>query len=98
MAAEVTAEELGDRIREAIDERLDQLESVDVLSETPYGELPPAAHQRMGMEPGQKNVLLRLVIRHPSRTLTHGEANEIRDLVYRAVHRGSRMEWAGAAG
>lgn len=48
------------------------------------------------MEPGQKNVLLRLVIRHPSRTLTRTEANDLRDAVYRAVHQGARWEWANA--
>lgn len=91
----LTPEELGDRIREAVVDRLDELESVDVVSETPYDELPPAAHRRMGMRPNQKNVLLRLGIRHPARTLTGGEANEIRDLVYRSVHDGGRMEICG---
>lgn len=93
---ELTPEELGDRIREAMRERLDELESVGVLSETDYRDLPAAAQRRMGMRPGQKNVLLRLEIRHPVRTLTRGEANEVRDLVYRTVHRGDRMEWAAA--
>ncbi len=92
--AAATPEELGDRIREALHERLDQLESVDVLAEMAYGDLPPSAHERMGMRVGQKNVLLRLVIRDPVRTLTREEANRLRDLVYQAVHQGARMEWA----
>lgn len=92
---ELTVEELGDRIREAIGERLEALESAEMLSETPYEKLPLAAHRRMGMGPGQKNVLLRLLIRHPARTLTRDEANEIRDLVYLAVHRGKRKEMCG---
>ncbi len=91
---DASAEEIGGRIRAALGDRLDQLESADVLAQTPYEDLPAAAHERMGLGPGQKNVLLRLVIRHPVRTLTRGEANELRDLVYRAVHQGSRMEWA----
>ncbi len=91
---ELTPEELGDRIREAMRDRLDELECVGVLAETNYEDLPAVAQRRMGMWPGQKNVLLRLEIRHPVRTLTRGEANEIRDLVYRTVHRGDRMEWA----
>jgi phenylalanyl-tRNA synthetase alpha chain len=94
VAADATPEELGDRIREAMLDRLDQLESVDVLAEVPYAELPPAAHARMGMQAGQKNVLLRLVIRDPVQTLTREEANDIRDRVYQAVHQGERMEWA----
>jgi phenylalanyl-tRNA synthetase alpha chain len=90
----LSAEELGDRIREAMHNQLDQLESADILNQVPYEELSAVAHQRMGMHPGQKNVLLRLVIRDPVRTLTNTEANEIRDLVYRAIHQGSRMELA----
>ncbi len=90
----LSAEELGDRIREAMHNQLDQLESADILHEVPYEELSTVAHQRMGMHPGQKNVLLRLVIRDPVRTLTNTEANEIRDLVYRVIHQGSRMELA----
>ena len=34
-----------------------------------------AAIERIGIRPGQKNVLLRLVIRHPTRTLTTDEAS-----------------------
>lgn len=93
---EMTAEELGDRIREALADRVGQLESVDILSEVPYEELPAAAHARMGMCPGQKNVLLRLVIRDPIRTLTSAEANDLRDAVYRTVHQGTRLELANA--
>lgn len=90
-------EEVDDRVREALSRHLDQLESVEILSATPYEDLPPAAHERMGMRPGQKNLLLRLTIRDPARSLTRGEANRIRDLVYRAVHRGRRMELAASS-
>ena len=44
---------------------------------------------RIGLQPGQKNVLVRVVLRHPSRTLTREEANELRDDVYDALHRGT---------
>jgi phenylalanyl-tRNA synthetase alpha chain len=90
----MTAEDLGDRIREALADRVGQLESVDTLSEVPYEELPVVAHARMGMCPGQKNVLLRLVIRDPARTLTRAEANDLRNAVYSAVHQGERFELA----
>ena len=48
------------------------------------------------MEPGQKNVLLRIVIR--DLTLTREEANELRDEVYLALHEGSVWQWAGSRG
>jgi phenylalanyl-tRNA synthetase alpha chain len=93
---ESTAEELGDRIREVLADRVTQLESVDILSTVLYENLPAAAHARMGMQPGQKNVLLRLVIRDPVRTLTRAEANDLRDTVYRAIHQGGRLELSNA--
>jgi len=39
-------------------------------------------------------VLLRLVLRHPTRTLTAAQANQLRDRVYAAVHAGSAHQWA----
>ena len=94
VTGELVPEEVGDRVRETVHRHLEQIESVEVLSETPYDRLPAAAHERMGMRPGQKNLLLRLTLRDPVRTLTRDEANRIRDRVYRAVHEGSRSELA----
>lgn len=66
---------------------------MEVLSTTPYAGLPSAAITRMGISPDQKNLLVRLVIRHPVKTLTSNEANAVRDRVYQAVHRGHVGEW-----
>ena len=93
---DLTPEELGDRIRTSLDaEDLSVVERVAVLAETPAAALPAAAAARIGLAPDQKNVLVRLVLRHPTRTLTAPEANRIRDLVYAAVHEGSASQWAG---
>jgi phenylalanyl-tRNA synthetase alpha chain len=94
VARDDAAEELGDRVREALGERAASVESVEILSETPYDELPPAARERLGIAPGQKNVLVRVVIRDLDRTLTHPEANHLRDVVYAALHQGSVHMWA----
>ena len=88
----LTAEEIGDILREHLPEQVTRIEEIRVLSETPYDELPSEAHQRMGMSDGQKNLLLRLVIRDPVATLRSCDANEVRDLVYKLLHRGSRLE------
>jgi phenylalanyl-tRNA synthetase alpha chain len=90
---ELDPEGVGDRIREALGEDVARVESADVLSETDYERLPPAAIERMGAAPGQKNLLVRLTIRDVGRTLTSGEANEVRNRVYRALHEGTRAEW-----
>ena len=70
------------------------IESVEVLSETSCLELSLAARTAPGIAPGQKNVLLRLVIRDLERTLTSAEANELRDDMYAVLHEGSVRTWA----
>lgn len=94
LAEEDTPEELGDAVRAALGERAELVESVEVRSETPYRELPAAAVARLGIAPGQKNVLLRVVLRALGRTLTHEECNVLRDDIYAALHQGSSWEWA----
>lgn len=89
-----TPEELGDAVRAALGEQAELVEAVQVLSETPHAALPPSAVKRMGISPGQKNVLLRVVLRALDRTLTHDECNALRDDIYAALHRGTAWEWA----
>jgi phenylalanyl-tRNA synthetase alpha chain len=94
VAADDTDEDLGDRVRDALGPDADALEEVAVLAETPYDRLPPQAVVRLGIGPDQKNVLLRVVLRHLERTLTDEEANRIRDRIYAALHQGSAHQWA----
>ena len=89
--AELDDEVLGDRIRNALPERAGWLEAVKVLRETPYDALPEIAVKRLGMKPGQKNLLVRLTIRHPTRSISREEANDLRNRVYTAVHQGEVM-------
>ncbi len=89
-----TAEELGDRVREALGRRSELVESVEVLSESPYDDLPSGAVERLGISGGQKNALLRVVLRDLQRALTDEEANELRDEVYSALHEGTAWQWA----
>ncbi|MBV9847877.1 MAG: hypothetical protein JOZ47_22825 [Kutzneria sp.] len=88
------AEDLGDRVRDALGLDADCVESVEILAETPCAALPPRAVARLGARPDQKNVLLKVILRHLDRTLTDREANLLRDRVYAAVHRGSVHQWA----
>ena len=77
---------------------MQSLESVEVVAETACEDVAAEARERIGMGPGQKNVLLRIVIRDLVRTLTREEANELRDEVYLALHEGSVWQWAGSRG
>jgi phenylalanyl-tRNA synthetase alpha chain len=83
----IDAEQLGDRVRAAID--TDLIERVELLSTTPYDELPAAARTRLGIAPGQLNLLVRVTLRALDRTLTHDECNELRDAIYTAIHKGT---------
>ncbi len=94
VGGELTGEDIGDSVRGALGSDTDVIESVQILSETAYEQLPPAAIARMGVAPGQKNVLVRVVLRALDRTLTHDECNVLRDRIYAALHRGSAHEWA----
>jgi phenylalanyl-tRNA synthetase alpha chain len=89
-----TAEELGDRVRDALGPNAAAVEAVEVRAETAGAALPGGARARLGLAAGQKNVLLRLTLRALDRTLTDAEANRLRDEVYAALHEGGRHEWA----
>jgi phenylalanyl-tRNA synthetase alpha chain len=92
--ADETAEDLGDRVRGALGADARAVEEVEVVSETPAADVPEAASERLGLRARQKNLLVRVVLRDPDRTLTSAEANRLRDRIYGALHRGSRHEWA----
>ncbi|MDI2037010.1 hypothetical protein [Paenarthrobacter nitroguajacolicus] len=92
VAADMDAELLGDRVRMALDDRAEDLESVELLALTAHDELPPAARDRLQILPGQANALIRLVLRPLGPTMTDPEANQLRDDVYLALHEGPVLE------
>lgn len=89
-------EDLGDRVRAALGERAGLVEEAAILTATPYAAPPDAARARLGIAPGQQNLLVRVVLRLHDRALTHTEANELRDAIYAALHRGAAASWATA--
>jgi phenylalanyl-tRNA synthetase alpha chain len=91
----LTAEEIGDRVRVALGPRASAVEAVELLEDTPYEQLPAAVVARLALRPGQRNLLVRVVLRDLEVTLTREQANELRDHVYAALHRGQHWEWAG---
>lgn len=92
LSEEEDEETLGDRIRTALGDDADVIESVLALSRTPHDALPETARARLGTQRGQVNVLLRIVLRPIDRTLTADQANTIRNTVYEAIHEGPVME------
>jgi phenylalanyl-tRNA synthetase alpha chain len=88
-------ETLGDRVRDALGAEISCVEKVRVLSATSYQQLPASAIGRLGAKPGQKNLLVRVVLRDLDKTLTNQTANALRDRIYRALHQGTQYQWAG---
>jgi phenylalanyl-tRNA synthetase alpha chain len=86
------AETLGDQVRDALGDQADLVEEVAVLSKTPHDDLPGSARLRLGIVPGQINVLLRITLRPVDRTLTAAEVNVLRDRIHTAVHRGTIVD------
>jgi phenylalanyl-tRNA synthetase alpha chain len=89
-----SAEELGDRVRTALGSAAEAIESVEVLTTTRAESMPAPAAARIGIRPGQINLLVRLVLRHPTRTLTAAKGNRLRDQMYAALHEGTMDQWA----
>ncbi len=48
----------------------------------------------LGAKPGQKNLLVRVVLRDLEKTLTNQNANALRDRIYRALPQGTHYQWA----
>jgi len=94
----LTDEDLGDRVRGALSvEQAEWIEEVAVAARTPGAELPAAARERIGIADDQENLLVRVVLRHPTRSLAKAEANALRDRIYAALHEGAEWEWAVTA-
>lgn len=90
--SDVDEEVLGDQARTALGSDADLVEALTVTSVTKAEDLPSGAVQRLQIEPGQVNVVIRLTLQALDRTLTDSEANLLRDRVYRSVHRGPVQE------
>jgi phenylalanyl-tRNA synthetase alpha chain len=96
VAADLDGDLLGDQVRELLGDRARAVEECRVLSRTAYEDLPDSARRRMGVRPSQVNMLVRVVLRDLERTLTAGEANQLRDQIYAGLHQGEVSEWAAA--
>jgi len=87
--ASYVEEDINEDIREALDDKQDLLESVVVLSETSREELPAKVQERLGILNDQKNVLVRITLRHLERTIENKEANQIYSKIYAKINHGS---------
>ena len=84
--AKYVEEDISDEIREALGEQQNILESVKILSETPYENLPEKIRERLGISKNQKNILVRITLRDLTRTLEKTEANQIYNDIYTKIN------------
>jgi phenylalanyl-tRNA synthetase alpha chain len=87
--AHYVEEDINEDIREALGYKQKILESVDIISETYYKDLPQKIQIRLGISSDQKNVLVRITLRHLERTLENKEANQIYDDIYKKINHGT---------
>ena len=81
-------EDVCEQITEVLGDDLELLASVDILSETHYNQLPQKAIQRLGIQPNQKNLLLRMTFQSLNTSITNQKANILRDMVFQKIHQG----------
>ena len=91
---DLDAETLGDSIRLALGARAGAVEEVAILSETPETAMPPMARAQRN---GAGRTFAAIVLRDLERTLTHAEANAVRDEIYAAIHAGTQSQWASSS-
>jgi phenylalanyl-tRNA synthetase alpha chain len=81
--------EIGERVRDALGAAAAWVEEARIVTRTQWTELSPAARARIGLGEDQENLLVRVVLRHPARSLPRAEANALRDRIYAGLHEGS---------
>jgi len=81
-------EDICEQITLILGKDAELLESVEILSDTPYQQLPDKVIQRLGIQPHQKNLLVRMTLRSLHTSIPNYQANTLRDLVYQHIHQG----------
>jgi phenylalanyl-tRNA synthetase alpha chain len=93
--ADPDMELLGDRIRDALGERGGWVENVELIQASDYASVPEPARKRLGMSPGQQNLLIRVTLRSLDGSISKEEANRVYDLVYAKLHEGTAGYFRG---
>lgn len=87
--SEINEEELTEIILNNVNDKTEKvIETIQIINETQYKDLPDIAIERLGMINSQKNVLLRVTLRDLNRTLLNEEANNIYSEIYSIIHKG----------
>jgi phenylalanyl-tRNA synthetase alpha chain len=85
----LSEEILTERMLQAAGDCSGWIEEMQLKGRWPYSDLPVKAIERLGLLPGQENVLLRVVLRDCSRSITTAEANAVYADIQAAMHEGA---------
>lgn len=85
----LSEEVLTERMLLAAGDSSDWIEEMQIKGRWDFSDLPSQAIERLGMLPGQENVLLRVVLRDCSRSITTAEANALYADIQAAMHEGA---------
>lgn len=86
---DVILEEVCEQIQELLGDKSSLVEEVVLVSKTSYENLPSVAKERLGIKEGQDNWLLRVKLRHPSKSIESQEANDVYKILYERLHQGN---------
>jgi phenylalanyl-tRNA synthetase alpha chain len=85
-----TEEDICEDIRNVFGDKSELLEQVEILERTHFSQLNHIAKEKLGALEGQDNVLVKITLRHPDKTLTKERANELYDLAYPKLNKGTK--------
>lgn len=85
----LSEEVLTERMLQAAGDCSGWIEEMQIKGRWVSSELPPQAIERLGLLSGQENVLLRVVLRDCSRSITTAEANALYERIQSALHEGA---------
>ena len=88
VAPGLSEEVLTERMLQAAGDCSDWIEEMQIKGRWAFSDLPVQAIERLGLLPGQENVLLRVVLRDCSRSITTAEANALYGNIQAALHEG----------
>lgn len=84
-----TEEDICEAIRNVFGDKSDLLEQVEVKERISFKALHPSAKEKLGAKEDQDNVLIRITLRHPEKTLTKEEAAKLYTSAYPKLHQGT---------
>lgn len=84
-------EDICEKIRDAFGTHADLLEEVTIIGRIHYVDMPEIARVKLGAHPDQDNVLVRIILRHPDKTLTKSEAAVLYADAYPKLHQGDTV-------